>query len=92
MSPRTAGTMKDTFTLMHNLSEARDGKTVGELVKMMPWVTKGQMIRMLETLEDLFFTYRENVKHGRTGKNVWRMTDHCAIHMAAIARNYTERN
>lgn len=92
MANRTQCFVLDTFTLLNNLSGLQNGATVGELQKMMPYCSKGQLSRLLGCLEEMNFAYHEVKPHGRTGKNVYKMTETAAIHCAAIARQYTERN
>lgn len=89
---RTVDTLQDTFTVMHNLAEHPEGVTVGEMNKLLSWLTRGQIQRILDVLEATQFTYQELVKHGRTGKKLYRLTEHAAIHCAAIARTYSEKN
>lgn len=90
MPNRTSNTLMDTFTLMENMAERPQGMTVGEMCKIMAWVTKGQMTRILGTLSDIGFVMNEKVPHGRTGKYVYRVTEMCAIHCASISRTYGE--
>lgn len=92
MASRTANTLMDTFTLLEGMVERPQGMTVGEMVKAMNWVTRGQMLRMLVNLKAMGFVYSERVSHGRTGKDVYRVTELCAIHCASISRTYTEKN
>lgn len=90
MTTRTENIVLETFTLLSHLSGVQNGMTLGEITKAMPYITKGQAGRIVSYLENMGWIYRELLPHGRTGKNVFKMTEGAAIFCADIARTYTE--
>lgn len=85
-------TLNNTFSIMHQLAGSEKGLTIGEIERTLNWMSRAQVIKVLDNLSAVGFTYHEVVAHGRTGKKIYRMTESCAIHCAAIARGYTEKN
>jgi len=72
------------------VSRTLDGVTVGQVVREVNWASKGQVDRALKQLETDGMCWSEMVPYARTGKRVYRLTEHAAIMFAAIARQYTE--
>lgn len=91
MNASTRNFVLEIFTAMDHLSGVQNGCTITEMCKVMPYCSRGEIIRILETLEGMHYAYHEIKPHGRTGKKVYHLTETAAIHCAAIARQYTER-
>lgn len=92
MSLRTASNINDVFAVMHALSSAHDGMTIGEIEKSASWMSRGQVERVLSGLSEIGFTYHEVKPHGRTGKRVFRLTEAAVMSCSSIAYNYTSKN
>lgn len=92
MSVRNATRFYDTFAVLHALSSAKDGLTIGQIEKVNTWMSRGQVERILESLSDIGFTYHEVIAHGRTGKRVFRITETAASICSVIAHNYSTIN
>lgn len=92
MSSNTRNFVLELFTALDCLSSVQNGMSISDMQKAMPYCTRGEVIRVLKTLESMTYAYQEKRPHGRTGKLVYHMTETAAIHCAAIARQYTERN
>lgn len=92
MSVRNATTINDTFAVLHALSSARDGLTIGQIEKVNTWMSRGQVERILESLCDIGFTYHEVIAHGRTGKRVFHITGTAVSSCSIIAHNYSTIN
>lgn len=92
MPNKTTEIVLNVFNVANVLAGVQKGATIGEIAKHLSWMSRGQVIVVLNTLEEMSFAYHEIVPHGRTGKKVYRMTEHAAINFAGIARTYTENN
>lgn len=89
---KTTEVVLNLMNVCHHLSGIQNGATIGQLEKAIAWMSRGQVVNVLEILEEMSFAYHEIVPHGRTGKKVYRLTEHAAINFAGIARSYTEAN
>lgn len=91
MNANTRNFVLEIFTAMDTLSGIQNGMTITELQKTMPYCTRGEVKRVLETLVGMSYAYQELKPHGRTGKHVYYLTETAAIHCASIARQYAEK-
>lgn len=92
MSTHTRNFVLELFTVMDTLSRVQNGMTLKQLNETMPYCTRGEVKRVMDILVSMTYAYQEKIPHGRTGKMVYHLTETAAIHCAAIARQYTERN
>jgi hypothetical protein len=92
MSARQTNFVLDVMTVMDHLSRIQSGLTVGQINKAMPYLTRGQIIRVLDSVGEAGLTYHEVMPHGRTGKKVYKMTENAAMQFASIARQYGEHS
>jgi hypothetical protein len=77
-----------TLDALRTIAQHPEGMTVGELQGYMFGCTYGQVKRMLDTLLADNFIWAENVKHGRTGKNIYRVGENAAIVGTDIAQGF----
>jgi len=92
MPSKTTEIVLNVINIANLLSCVQKGMTIGEVEKSLNWMTRGQVVNVLNILEEMSFAYHEVLPHGRTGKKVYRLTEHAAINFASIARQYTENN
>ena len=92
MSENTKNFVLELFAAMDALSRVQNGSSISEMHKIMPYCSRGEVIRVLNALVETGLAYQEKKPHGRTGKLVFHMTENCAIGCASIARQYTERH
>jgi len=92
MSAKMVNQTMDTFFVLDTVANSKKGMTVGEVGKLQGALTRGQLLRILAGLVGAGMLYVENVPYGRTGKNVYKMTEYAAIMCSAIARSYGENN
>jgi len=72
------------------VSRTLAGTTIGQIQKAAPWMTRGQVERIMKGMENDGYVWSEVIAYGRTGKRVYRMTEHAAIGFASVARQYTQ--
>lgn len=82
--------MINAMTCIEVVSRTLDGVTIGEIQKAVPWMTRGQVERIMKMLEAEEYVWAAMVAYGRTGKRLYRMTESAAIVFASVARQYTE--
>lgn len=92
MPSKTTEIVLNVFNVSSYLAGIQNGATIGQIEKGISWMSRGQVINVLNILEEMSFAYHELVPHGRTGKKIYRLTEHAAINFAGIARTYTENN
>lgn len=90
MASRQEEFVLNMLNIQSSLSRVQNGMTIGEIQKQNNWMTRSQVIAILNLLEAISFAYHQVMPHGRTGKKVYRMTEHAAINLASIAREYSE--
>lgn len=91
MSAKMANTFYDTLTVLDALSYSPDGLTAGQVQKVMPVCTVGQVKRMMASLLLCGFVHQTTERHGRTGKTVYHMTENAAIMLSSVSRQYVEK-
>lgn len=91
MNANTRNFVLEVFTALDTLSSVQNGLSLSEINNAMPYCTRGEVKRVMETLVGMNYAYQEKIPHGRTGKMIYHMTETAAIHCAAIARQYTEK-
>lgn len=91
MSAKMINQTWDTFSILAAIARSGEGLSVGEVNKTHGALTRGQCQRMIEGLMGAGMIYQEVVKWGRTGKKIYKLTEHCAIVCSSIARDYTDR-
>jgi DNA-binding PadR family transcriptional regulator len=64
--------------------------TIGNIQKMNPHMTRGQVERALNNLASEGYVFFETVAYGRTGKKVWHATENGIINLCAVTRAYAE--
>jgi len=79
MKSSTHSTFMLTMDILRTLSWDGKGKTIGEMQKMMFQLTYGQVKRAMDGLVSDGLLHVENVPYGKTGKNVYRLTENAAI-------------
>lgn len=67
------------------------GATAGEINKMMPHMTRGQVDRLLRNLVVEKYVEFTTVPYGRTGKKIWSNTDRCYQNMCIVANAICQR-
>lgn len=92
MPNKTTEIVLNVLNIANCLSSVQNGMTIGEVEKCVQWMSRAQIINVLNILEDMSFAYHEVKPHGRTGKKVYHLTETAAIHFASIARTYTEHH
>jgi len=92
MPKKTTEIVLNFMNVCNVLSEVQNGMTIGEIEKSIQWMTRGQVTNVLSIMEEMSFAYHEVKAHGRTGKKVYRLTEHAAINFAGIARQYTQHS
>ncbi len=78
-----------TFDMLRFLAGHAEGLTIGQVQSSFFGCSYGQVKRMLTTLEDDGFVSKQNVPHGKTGKNLYRLTENAAIWACDIAQTYS---
>ena len=80
--------MGNELYILDGVAGSKNGTTIGQLQKVHPSYTVGQVGRMLNKLVEAGFVYVTVEPYGNTGKKVYRITEFCAMICAGIARNY----
>lgn len=65
--------------------------TGGEINKMMPHMTRGQVDRLLRNLAIEGYATFSAVPYGRTGKKIWFITKTCHTNMCIVANAICQR-
>lgn len=89
MKSHTHSTFVVTLDVIRTISQRGDGMTVGEVQGMMFAFTYGQTKRCLDGLVLDGLLWVENVPYGRTGKNLYRVTENAAILCSDIVQSYS---
>lgn len=90
MKMKTHSTFMLTLDLVRTLANHPQGMTVGEMQGMMFQLTYGQVRRMMQSLVEDGLLWVENMPHGRTGKNVYQLTEYAAIIASDITQGYAK--
>lgn len=83
--------MLDYLFILESVSGLKHGGTVGQIAKPYSSLSRGQVQRILDSMEKSGIIYMTVEQYGRTGKKVYRITEYAAMVCATIARNYTQQ-
>jgi len=81
----------DFLGVLEAIAILGDRATAGEINKMMPHKTRGQVDRILRNAGIEGYVEYINVPYGRTGKKIWRNTDKCYTNMCIVANAICRR-
>ncbi len=89
MKTKTHSQFFITLDALRYIAWNPQGLTVGEVVRAMHGLSYGQVKRIVETLVEDNLLMVETVKHGRTGKKIYRVAENAAIIGSDILNGYT---
>lgn len=70
--------------VIESVARLRENATVGNIQKMNSHKTRGQIERMLVSLQEEGYVTYHVEKYGRTGRKVWSLTDRCYTNMHIV--------
>jgi hypothetical protein len=73
------------------IAQLGERATIGEIQKMNPHLTRGQVERLIKGLCTEKYVDFKTVAYGRTGKRIWFITDRCFTNMCTVAKIIWDR-
>lgn len=77
---------------IESIARLGDNATVGQVQKMNSHLTVGQVKRCIDQLSREGYVVGELVKHGRTGKRVFHLSDLCVTNVFYLGKAIDERS
>lgn len=75
----------NSLGVLESIARLGTEATIGNINKMMPHLTRGQVDRCIKNLFTEHYVEFETVPYGRTGKRIWKNTDNCWTNMCIVA-------
>lgn len=66
------------------VARLNEDATIGNVQKMNPHLTRGQVARCMDQLETEGYMHHKTERHGRTGKKVYYLSNTCSTNMCIV--------
>lgn len=78
--------------VLEAIARLGDQATIGNINKMMPHLTRGQVDRCIKNLFTEHYVEFDTVPYGRTGKRIWKNTNTSYTNMCIVANAICQRS